>query len=331
MKRSVNSMHLGQILFIAVALATFALSTQAQAPASPQPQCDNEELTASYEKWLKSRTGPLAKQKTAADLAKDYIAKYGECPGEAEQKITAYIRKFQNDYAIAVDEAACTGAVDQTPARAFELCRPHVARNPDSLRNQLLLSLAGIKLANKADQTTKDQAVRSMRRSLELINAGQTMKEWVFGGSREETVGALEFYIAFLTVDTAPAEAATAMLRLAHSESSYKKDPNTYYLLARSLHSAAVKKDLADYNSKCSTQTSIDCDDALKKIESKIDRVIDAYARAVALGSGKPEHDRITAAAKPELVTLWKQRYEDKGAGLEKFVAEVLAKSLPKE
>ncbi|HVF29977.1 MAG TPA: hypothetical protein VNA22_03360, partial [Pyrinomonadaceae bacterium] len=275
MKRSLNS----RFLTIAIVLTAAAMFTQAQAPVS---QCDYDEFTSLYQKFRESRKGyPLAKQKVANDIAKEFISKFGACPGDAEQTIVGYIKKFQNDHAVAVDDATCVDAVNQTPARAFDLCKPHIAREPDSLRTQLLLSLAGIKTANKADKTTKDQAVRAMRRSLELIKAGQTMKNWVFGGSQTETVGALEFYTAFLTSDTAPAEAAATMLRLAHSDSSYNKDPNTYYLLARSLHNGEVNKEIADYTAKCGTKASIECSDLLKKIEGKIDRVIDAYARAV--------------------------------------------------
>jgi hypothetical protein len=311
--------------FLTKVLMTAALLAISAVAASAQ--CDPEETGALYKKFLADHKGKPEQKKAAGETAKTYISRFGECPGDAERKITGYIKDWLAKYEAALIESACTSAVEKNPTQAFELCKPYVASNPENLRAHLLLSLAGIRKAS--DRSLNDATVRAARRSLELINAGQTVTPWFMGGTREETVATLEFYIASLTLETAPAEAAATMLRLAHSESSYKKDPNTYYLLAKSLHSSEVKKDIGEYTAKCAQETTAACDEAFKKIESKIDRVIDAYARAVALGSGKPEHDRITAVAKPALVELWKQRHEDAGKGVDKFVAEVLSKKLP--
>ena len=293
-------------------------------------QCDTDALTAAYNKYVENHKGTPAQQRVANDLAKDYLSHFADCPGEYEKKITAYIKDWQTKYEARLIESVCVNAVGNTPAQAFERCRPYVAKNPENLRAYLLLSLAGIKTAKTADKTIKSEAVRAMRKSLELIKAGQTVDPWVFGGSKEEAVGTLEFFTASLTIDTEPAEAAAAMLRLAHSSTSYNKDPNTYYYLARSLNDSQVKKQIDEYNSKCSGATRpVDCDAFNDRIEATIDRVIDAYARAVALGTGKPEHASVTTAAKPRLVDLYKKRHGDSDAGLDKFVSEVLSKPLP--
>ena len=60
-----------------------------------------------------------------------------------------------------------------------------------------------------------------------------------------------------------------------------------------------------------------------------VDRVIDAYARAVALSGNNPEHASVTKNAKPELVQIYKMRHGDSDAGLDKLVSEVLTKPLP--
>jgi len=301
-------------------------------------QCDTEAVTAAYERFTANyKATTPEKKKLANDAGTEYLSKFGECPGDYEKKIAAYIRDWQTTYKNWHEqyearriESECTNAVDKTPAHAFEKCRPYIAKDPDNLRGYLLLSLAGFKSAKTADKATKAEAVKAMRKSLEMIKAGKTVDPWVFGGNKEEAVSTLEFFSASLTIDTEPTEAAAAMLRLAHSNSSYNKDPNTYYYLARSLHNGEVKKQVAQYNEKCSGATPpAECEGFNDRIEAMIDRVIDAYARAVALSTGKPEHASITTAAKPELVELYKKRHGDSDAGLEKLVAEVLSKPLP--
>ena len=322
MKRSLTTKHFPRFLSIAIVLILSTLAAQAQ--------CDTDAEAALYTKFLADYKGAAEQQKTASESGKAFIAKFGECPTDAEKEVTKYIRNWLAKYEGVQIELTCTNAIDKTPADAFERCRPYLAKDPENLRAHLLLSLAGIKNAGTTDKTIRDQAVLAMRKTLELINSGKTVDQWVFGGNKEEAVSTLEFYSASLTIDSAPAEAAAAMLRLAHSSSSYSKDPNTYFYLARSLHDGEVKKQVEEYNKTCSVdRPPVDCETAYAKIEGTIDRVIDAYARAVALSSDKPEHANVVTAAKPALTSLYKQRHPNSEAGLDKFVAEVLSKPIP--
>ena len=61
-----------------------------------------------------------------------------------------------------------------------------------------------------------------------------------------------------------------------------------------------------------------------------MDRVIDAYARSIALSTGKPEFARIAAIAKPELAKIYKLRHEKStDADVDKFVVGVLSTQIP--
>jgi hypothetical protein len=297
---------------------------------SASAQCDPEAVGALYTKFLDNYKGTAQQLQVASVTAKEYLSRFGECPTEPEKKVTAYIKEWQTKYEATLIESKCTNAVDKSPVQAFQECQPYLAKDPENLRAHLLLSLAGIKIASKAENDVKAKAVVAMRKALDLIRNGRTVDQWIFGGSKDEAVGTLEFYSASLTIDTEPLEAAAALLRLAHSNSSYSKDPNTYFYLARSLHDGEVKKQVDEYNKSCSGPSApADCDLAYKKIESTIDRVIDAYARTVALGSGKSEHERVVALAKPLLTELYKERHENSEAGMDKYVADVLTKPIP--
>lgn len=310
--------------FLAIAIF-FTLSAVA---ANAQQQCDTAALTDLYNSFLRDHKGKPEQQKSADKTGKEYVAKYGACESEAEKRITKYVMNWLDKYEAVMVESACVTAVEKTPAQAFDLCKPYLARDPENLRAHLLLSLAGIKqTSNKA---THEQTLRSAGKSLELIKAGKKVDAWVLGGSKEETVATLEFYTATLTVDATPAETAAAMHKLAKSETSYSKDPTTFFYLGRTLYENEVKKQLADYRQKCSTaETTLECEAAYDKIEATIDRVIDAYARSVALTYGKSEHARVSKDSMDALVDLYRKRNNNSDAGLKELIAGVLSKPIP--
>lgn len=296
--------------------------------ANAQQECDTAALTDLYNKFLKDHKGTPEQKKIADQTGKNYVSKYGACESEAERKITKYVSDWLADYEAEMVESACVTAVEKAPAQAFELCKPYVARDPENLRAHLLLSAAGVKQVS--DKRTHEQTLKAARKSLELMRANKQVKVWVFGGTKDETVAALEFYVASLTIDTTPADTASAMLKLARSETSYSRDPNTYFLLGRTLYTTEVKKQLDEYKQKCAgAEATPDCDAAFKTLEVTIDRVIDAYARAVALTYGRSEHARVSKDSMDALVDLYKKRNNDSDAGLKELIAGVLSKPIP--
>ena len=86
-------------------------------PASAQPRslremntpalssCDDLDAKAKlYQKFLYNYKGTVEQQKVAYETGKEYIAKYGDCPDEADKKVAAYIRMWMAKYEKAVRE-----------------------------------------------------------------------------------------------------------------------------------------------------------------------------------------------------------------------------------
>ena len=67
---------------------------------------------------------------------------------------------------------------------------------------------------------------------------------------------------------------------------------------------------------------------ALENLNQVIDRIIDAYARAVALATA-PEYAAKKAEWTTQLTTFYKFRHNDSDAGLQELIAGVLSKPLP--
>src|SRR5688572_9750833 len=213
--------------------------------------CDADALAVVYDKFLSQYKGTPEQQKTASETGKEYLSKFGTCSTEAEKKITDFITKWLAKYEAATTEFNCTNAVNKTPAQAFELCRPYLARDPESLRAHLLLSAAGVKSLTTGDRKLKEETVKAARKSLELIKSGKKVDQWILGDTKEEAVATLEFYSASLTAETAPAETASTMLRLVRSNTGYSKDPSAFLYLASTLYESEVKKQVAEYKSNC--------------------------------------------------------------------------------
>jgi hypothetical protein len=138
-------------------------------------QCDTDAIAVVYKKFVDNHKERRNRHASRTRAAKEYLSKFGECPGDAEKAVTDFIKKWQVKYDAAVIDWNCTNAVDKTPAKAFELCQPLLAKDPESLRTNLLLSLAGIKTAS--DLKVKDQTVKAHTQDARSYKVGQIRRE----------------------------------------------------------------------------------------------------------------------------------------------------------
>ena len=326
-------------LLVFAALATvFALpavaqtATPAQTPAPAAGPCTEAEAKAAiYNKFRENFKGTPEQQKTAYESAKDYLNKYGACTEAADVQITNYLKGWVSKYEDAALIFNCQKAANETPAQAFEACKAWIAARPDDLRPHLLLVGAGINANAKGDKSVNARAAAEARTVLQMIESGKTTDAWApFANQQDATAGA-RYYIAAWGFEANPDEAATQLLKAAQSTSSIAKEPATFQLLGASIYNGELKKLADQYKSQCEGKdASHECDVLLNKINYTLDRVIDAYARAIALANTNPSKYGATATAlRPALETLYKQRHEGQATGLNEMISGVLSKPLP--
>ena len=304
-----------------IAAAAFSLIFAAAAAA----QCDTDAEMALYNKFLQNFKGSAEQQKTAYQNGKDYIEKFGKCPSDEEKKITVFIQKWITAYEADLIENNCTTAVKNTPEQAFESCQPYVTKDPENVRAYLLLTFAGAKNSKTTDAKFKENTVRAARKALDLIAAGKTTNNWIFGKEQADAVGAINYYAGFFSLDTSPAEAQTFFTNAAKTTGVYSKEPAVYDALARAIYNNEYKAAATEYNKKCTSNPVSECDALYARAGQALDKVIDAYARAVALSKDPAS----AAGAKNNLTNLYKQRHDNSDTGLDKLLAEVLSKPLP--
>ena len=193
-----------------------------------------------------------------------------------------------------------------------------------------MLVAAGVKNATTGDKSLNAQTVNTARRALDLISQGKTSDSYAPFNNQQEAVAGLNYYIGVFDYDSAPEDAATALLKVAQSGSSFSKEPSTYQFLGLAYYNGEFKKLAQEYKEKCEgKEATPECDALFARVNQVLDRVIDAYARAVALSNGKPLYADINNKMKPALTTLYKQRHDNSDAGLNEFIASVLNKPLP--
>ena len=317
-------------VFALPSYAQDAAAAPAQTPAASGPCTEADAKNALYSKFRETFKGPADQQKVAYESGKEYLSKYGTCTDPADKQIIAYIQNWVNKYEEATLVFNCQKAANETPAQAFEACKAWIAAKPDDLRPHLALVGAGIKAYTNKDNSLNARAAAEARTALQMIEAGKTTDTWAPFTSQQDAPGGLRYYIAAWSLESNPEESATQLLKIAQSNSGVAKEPATFQLLGASIYNGDVKKLADQYKGQCEGKDATrECDVLLNKINYALDRVIDAYARAIALSNTNPKYSATATALRPVLTTLYKQRHEGQETGLNEMVAGVLNKPLP--
>jgi hypothetical protein len=313
-------------LFTVCALPSYAQdAAAAQTPAPTGPCAEADAKAALYNKFRENFNKSADLQKVAYESGKEYLSKYGTCTGAGDPEITKYIQNWVTKYEKATLEFNCTKAVNDSPATAFTVCKPYIDANPDNLKGQLMLVTAGLKNVQAKNKATNAEAANAARRALQLLELGKTTDSWLPFTSQAEAAPGLNYYVGFFTLENAPAEAATYLVKAAQSTSSFSKEPSTYDFLAVAYYNNEFKPLAADYKAKCEGKdASPECDALLNKINAVTHRIVDAYARAVALSpAGPPKDDRRT-----KLSTFYKTLHDGKEDGMNELLAGILSKPI---
>jgi hypothetical protein len=326
-----------RLLVFAALVTVFALpsyaqdAAAAQTPAAGPCTTESEAKAALYQKFLASYKGTPEQQKAASDTGKEYLTRFGNCPDEGDKKIATFIQNWNNRYAKATDDFNCTKAANDNTAEAFNVCGRLASANPDNLTYRLAMVGAGIKSSANKNNSLNAKAAAEARTALQMIESGKTTDKWAPFNNQQEAQTMLRYWIAAWSLEANPAEASTQLLKVAQSGDNLAKEPATFQLLATSYYNGELKPRVDEYKAKCEgKEATTECDALLHKINVVLDRVIDSYARAIALSNANPTKYGATATTlRPILTNLYKQRHEGQETGLNELIAGVLSKPVP--
>ena len=187
-----------------------------------------------------------------------------------------------------------------------------------------------IKLPASAASSFREEALTNARKAIEAIESGKTPAEWTPFKDKDDTLASLYYSLGFLTLKSSPDQAIDSFLKTAQLESDLKRTPTTYYFLAFAYESGPYKTLSAAYQTTYAGKPETpESKIAIEKLNVVIDRIIDAYARAIAAAGTEPKNAQNRAQWLATLTNFYKFRHQGSDAGLTDFIASVLSKPLP--
>jgi len=323
-------------VFIAL-LFGLVLLVQPKFLLAQQPVVTDDEVKVStYRRFVENRVpNPAA----AYEAAKDYMARYGKENDQYTRYLKTWIAAWEEDERLRKAAEArddrqdkLLQAISQKKfAYAYGQAKQVLADDPNNVKVLIPLGYgAFIASTESRNETFNADAAGYAAKAVQLIESGKSPDTWAPFKNKEDVLGSLEYALGFYALKTAPETAITHFINAARIESDRKKAPSTYYYLAAAYQSGSYKKLSEDYTKRFGNQPETpESKAALENINKVLDKIIDAYARAVALAGSDPAHQSAKAQSMTQLTNFYKFRHENSDAGLTDYIAKVLSTPLP--
>ncbi|HEX8143873.1 MAG TPA: hypothetical protein VF553_14840 [Pyrinomonadaceae bacterium] len=224
-------------------------------------------------------------------------------------------------------------ALDGKYGEAYALGKQALLEEPGDLRTLLVVSWSGLFMATGGTQVNSAELTVYAQKALRLIHEGMSpdASRPLQPETKEQILGWLEYALGIFTLKSAPEEAIGYLTLAAQSEGFQKYDPQTYALLAMAYEETQYAKLSADYRKRFKTpkqRGTREGQAAMARIVPVINRLIDAYARAVALSGDNPAYAKKKPEWKNLLTEFYKFLHGGSDVGVDELVAAVLSKPL---
>ncbi|HEU4834950.1 MAG TPA: hypothetical protein VFS90_11065 [Pyrinomonadaceae bacterium] len=315
-----------------LALPVAARNSIAQPDNAFQDACAQEAKDALYAAIRKNLT---ADQPKAYEDAKKYLA----CPAsgevtEGQQKIIDYLKNFVAKYEAATKKSDYRVKIytDKKYEEGYAMGKEILATEPDNLQVLVDLGASAYLLPPlKKDQLTAE-GLGFAQKALQMLDSGKTLEKWDPLASKDEAIAYLNYSIGALTLEKDPSAALKNLIKAAQYETLLKKSPYTYAYIAGAYETGPYAKMSEEY--KRLYQGKDETPESklmLANINQIIDRMIDAYARAVAVAGANKDFEKPKVGWNESLMQWYKYRNGDKTDGMDQLVAGILTKPLPPE
>lgn len=262
----------------------------------------------------------------AYQAARDYLTKYTK----DKDQYTDYLNKWVLAYERDERRRKLPNFINEKNwAEAFATGAKILSEEPDNLRVQIDLGYAGYLAASSKNETYNTTALGYAKKAIQAIESGKTT-EWAPFKGKDDTLAYLHYAIGYLSLKTNPNESLDALLKAAQYDSEIKKTPSTYYFLAVAYEQGQYQPMATAYqNTYANKPETPESKAALEKLGVLMDRMIDAYARALATAGTDPKTEASRKEWLAQLTTYYKFRHAGSDAGLTEFIQGSLAKPLP--
>jgi tetratricopeptide (TPR) repeat protein len=314
---------LGQRLGLAVLLALSVLALGARHVVLAQETDDPVKIEI-YKRFVDNRQERPA---VAYQAARDYLQKYNK----DKDQYTDYLGKWVMYYERDERKRTLPNLINEKKfAEAYSMGAKILADEPNYLRAQIDLGYAGYLAASAKNESFNATALDYARKAISEIESGKAPAEWAPFKSKDDTLAYLNYAVGFLTLKTNPDQAIDALLKAAKYDSDISKTPSTYYFLAAAYESGPYKALSTAYQTQYAGKPETpESKAALEKLNTVMDRIIDAYARAIKTAGTDAKTEQSRKEWLTQMTTYYKFRHEGSDLGLTEFIAASLQKPLP--
>jgi hypothetical protein len=324
-------------LILAVLLVAVPAFAQPQSTRSQQPVVTDDEVkVAVYKQFWDNR---VPNPTVAYQAARDYMQRYSKEDDQYTRYLKAWIAAYEEDERTARLAAERADREQQllgsftvkNYTKAYSLANPVLTDNPNNLRVLIALGYGAVAASSEArNETFNAEAAKHAAKAIQLIGSGRTPETWAPFKGKEDVLGSLHYALGFYALKTNPEAAIPSLITAAQVDADRRNSPTTYSLLALAYQNGPYKRLSDDYSKRFANQPETpESKAAIENINKVVDRIIDAYARGVALAGTNPQHQAAKTQSMAQLTNFYKFRNNNSDAGLNEFIAGVLAKPLP--
>jgi len=272
----------------------------------------------------------------AYEAGKAYLQKYSSDNSPQGQYVKKWVAAYESDQKTATVVNAYKNIdqliKDQKFAEAYSASKQYLGTNPNDLRTLLSAAYAGWRLSFSGKNTSESETANYARQAIQLIEAGKTPVEGEAFNTKNETLGWLNYALGTFALNATSADAGGYFVKAAQFEGSAKKDPQLYERLALAYQATEYTKLAADYAKRFDTEEKRATPEgkaATAQINDVVDRIVDAYARAVAYSGTDQRYAAKKAEWTKQLTDFYKFRHDSSTTGLDQLIASVTTKPLP--
>ena len=325
------------LLFGLALMLSLSVRLQAQ-PRSGQvvQETDDEFKVTTYKKFVDNwEANPAA----AYQAAKEYMARYNKEDDQYTRYLKTWIAAYEADEKarrLAAEKAdreqQLLGTFTQKDfAKAYGMAKQVLADNPDNVKVLIALGYEGVIASTEArNESFNADAANYAQKAIQLIESGKTPDSWAPFKNKEDVLASLYYAVGFYYLKPKPESSIPNFIKAAQIDSDRKSATSTYYYLALAYQNGSYKRLSDDFSKRFANQPeSPESKAALESINKVVDKMIDAYARAVALAGNDPQQQGAKNQWMTQLTNFWKFRHDNTDAGLTEYIAGVLSKPLP--
>lgn len=199
---------------------------------------------------------------------------------------------------------------------AFALAGEMLTNSPDDLWVLVRMTRVGSDEARKRNRKYSELSLQYGIKAISLIEAGKKPSDVADEDWSTYVTNLDQLYQQTAILCLAAGNTEEAKARLAKASTLAPQDPANYALLGRVINAEYLSQVTA-YESMPNGQPK---QEARLKLEIVLDSMIEAYARAAGLATGRAEYQTLLQQVIPDLTTYYKQRHDGTIRGLRELI-----------